>query len=82
MDKQTRNDFMISTPAAIRDSIHSYLDYCANVFVTHSVYTKTLPAFLARCPNPVTFAGVLTMGSSFLTVNKSWEKYLEEAERI
>jgi DNA polymerase gamma 1 len=82
MDKNIRNDFMTSTPSAIRDSIHSYLDYCASdVFVTHSVFTKTLPAFLSRCPNPVSFAGILTMGSSFLTVNESWEKYLEDAER-
>ena len=25
---------------------------------------------------------MLTMGSSFLTVNEGWEKYLEDAERI
>ena len=82
MDKEIRNDFMTSTPSAIRASIHSYLDYCAHdVFVTHSVFAKALPAFLSRCPNPVSFAGILTMGSSFLTVNESWEKYLMDAER-
>ena len=27
------------------------------------------------------FSGMLTMGSSFLTVNEGWEKYLEDAER-
>jgi DNA polymerase gamma 1 len=82
MDKEIRNDFMTSIPSAIRDSIHTYLDYCANdVFVTHSVFAKVLPAFLDRCPNPVTFAGVLTMGSSFLTVNESWDAYLRDAER-
>jgi DNA polymerase gamma 1 len=82
MDKEIRNDFMTATPTVIRDSIHTYLDYCANdVFVTHSVFAKALPAFLDRCPNPVSFAGILTMGSSFLTVNESWEAYLRDAER-
>jgi DNA polymerase gamma 1 len=82
MDKEIRNDFMTATPSDIRSSIHSYLDYCANdVFVTHSVFAKALPAFLSRCPNPISFAGILTMGSSFLTVNESWDKYLKDAER-
>jgi len=82
VDKEIRNDFMTSIPSEIRDSIHTYLDYCANdVFVTHSIFSKVLPAFLDRCPSPVTFAGVLTMGSSFLTVNESWDAYLRDAER-
>lgn len=82
VDKQIRNDFMTSTPADIRDGIHDYLSYCAtDVEVTHAVYTQVLPSFLTACPSPVSFAGILTMGSSFLTVNQDWEKYLANAER-
>ncbi|KAF8521316.1 DNA polymerase family A-domain-containing protein [Gautieria morchelliformis] len=81
MDKSTRDDFMTSTPDAILADISSYLTYCANdVAVTHEVFRKTLPAFLEKCPSPVSFAGMCSMGSSFLTVNESWERYLENAE--
>ncbi|KAG1834876.1 DNA polymerase family A-domain-containing protein, partial [Suillus variegatus] len=83
MDKEIRNDFMKLTPEEIKDNIHDYLNYCAqDVFVTHAVFSKVLPAFLDRCPSPVSFAGVLAMGSSFLTVNESWESYLADADRV
>ncbi|OSD05058.1 gamma DNA-directed DNA polymerase [Trametes coccinea BRFM310] len=82
MEKETRNDFMTATPEEIRDGIHNYLDYCStDVAVTHAVFAKVLPSFLTACPSPVSFAGVLTMGSSFLTVNEEWERYLANAER-
>ncbi|KAF8515492.1 hypothetical protein BU17DRAFT_93485 [Hysterangium stoloniferum] len=51
--------------------------YCASdVAVTHEVFRKTLAAFLERCPNPVSFAGMCSMGSSFFPVNETWEEYL------
>ncbi|KXN84811.1 DNA polymerase subunit gamma-1 [Leucoagaricus sp. SymC.cos] len=81
LDKEIRNDFMTSTPQDIRDNVSDYLDYCcSDVEVTHKVYAVVLPAFLQACPHPVSFAGVLGMGSSFLTVNQEWERYLERAE--
>lgn len=83
MDKEIRNDFMKLTPQAIRENITDYLGYCAtDVHVTHQVYAKTLPAFLQACPHPVSFAGILTMGSAFLTVNEEWEAYLDRAETV
>lgn len=82
MDKEIRCDFMTHSHDEILSGIRDYLNYCCNdVFVTHAVFSQTLPAFLAACPSPVSFAGILTMGSSFLTVNESWEEYLENAER-
>lgn len=83
MDKEIRNDFMTSTPQEIRDNLHDYLDYCcSDVDTTHRVYAVVLPAFLQACSHPVSFAGVLEMGSSFLTVNQEWERYLERAEGV
>ncbi|KAH9916034.1 gamma DNA-directed DNA polymerase [Fomitopsis serialis] len=82
MDKAIRNDFMTSTREEILQGVQDYLNYCAgDVAVTHAVFSKVLPSFLNACPNPVSFAGVLTMGSSFLTVNEKWDTYLAEAER-
>ena len=81
VDKSTRDDFMTSSPDAILADISTYLTYCANdVAVTLQVFCKTLPAFLNKCPSPVSFAGMCSMGSSFLTVDEGWERYLENAE--
>lgn len=82
MEKETRNDFMTHTREQILDGLQDYMDYCSSdVAVTHTVYSKVFPSFLASCPSPVTLAGVLMMGSSFLTVNEGWLEYLENAER-
>jgi DNA polymerase gamma 1 len=59
------------------------LTYCStDVLITHSVFQVVLPSFLKRCPHPVSFAGALAMGSSFLPVNENWEKYIGNAERV
>jgi len=42
---------------------------------------RFLPEFLESCPSPVSFSGMLTMGSSFLPVTRGGKKYLEDAER-
>ncbi|EKM59439.1 uncharacterized protein PHACADRAFT_205649 [Phanerochaete carnosa HHB-10118-sp] len=82
VDKTIRDDFGSRTREDILDGIQDYLHYCSSdVFVTHAVYCKVLPAFLTSCPSPVSFAGILTMGSALLTVNQEWERYIEEAER-
>ena len=81
--KAARNDFLTHTREEILSGIQEYLDYCwRDVDVTHAVYAKVFPEYLKACPNPVSFAGILTMGSSFLTVNHSWRDYLENSERV
>ncbi|KAG6850420.1 hypothetical protein H0H93_013645 [Arthromyces matolae] len=81
VNKEARDDFMKLTPDEIRENVTEYLEYCANdVDVTHRVYASALPEFLAGCPHPVSFAGILTMGSSFLTVNEEWDSYIHRAE--
>lgn len=82
LDKETRDNFLTCSREAILADIQDHLAYCAHdVHVTHLVYAQVLPAFLERCPSSVSFAGVLTMGTSFLTVNEAWEEYLLNAER-
>lgn len=79
--KEIRDDFMARSREEILENLEDYLDYCASdVASTHAVYKKVFPDFLNACPSPVSFAGVLRMGSSFLTVNESWEVYLKEAD--
>ncbi|KAI9313067.1 DNA polymerase family A-domain-containing protein, partial [Dichotomocladium elegans] len=40
-----------------------------------------LPRFRHNCPHPVSFAGMLHMGNSFLTVNENWERYLRNSSQ-
>ncbi|KIY62530.1 hypothetical protein CYLTODRAFT_458906 [Cylindrobasidium torrendii FP15055 ss-10] len=83
VSKEIRNDFMVSTPEHILAGLQDYLSYCAkDVWVTHQVYRCVLPGWREACPHPVSFAGVLEMGSGFLTVNESWEKYINTAEGV
>ncbi|KAI5119106.1 hypothetical protein M0805_004876 [Coniferiporia weirii] len=83
IDKEIRNDFMTHTREEILDNLQDYMEYCSkDVEVTHAVYAKVFPEFLRACPSPVSFAGVMTMGSSFLTVNEQWEDYLKNAEGV
>ncbi|CAE6512914.1 unnamed protein product [Rhizoctonia solani] len=82
LDKSTRDDFMTSTREQIAERIDTYLKYCCDdVGTTVSVYHAVLPAFLESCPNPVSLAGILTMGSAFLPVDQEWENYISSAER-
>lgn len=81
MDKSTRDDFLVSSREEIAAGLSDYLDYCCeDVSTTMAVYQCVLPAFLKSCPNPVSSAGVLTMGSSFLTVDQEWITYINSAE--
>ena len=53
------------------------MSYCArDVLYTHEVLQKVLPKFMERYPHPVTFAGMLEMGTAYLPVNSSWEQYI------
>lgn len=38
--------------------------------------------FFTRCPHPVTFAGMLEMGVSYLPVNQNWGRYLEDSQDV
>lgn len=81
LDKAIRNELMVADPDQVRENLTDFLDYCAmDVQTTHRVYSVTLPAFLSACPHPASFAGILTMGSPFLTVDENWEDYLKKAE--
>ena len=84
VDKSIRNRFGdedITHASLLRSELDKLVTYCANdVRITHDVYKKVLSLFLDNCPHPASFAGMLSMGNSFLPVNESWERYLESAE--
>ncbi|XP_075714294.1 DNA polymerase subunit gamma-1 [Rhinoderma darwinii] len=81
LDKEARDLFVKGSMADIRAHFQDLIQYCAlDVKATHEVFQETFPLFIERCPHPVTLAGMLEMGVSYLPVNQNWEKYLDEAQ--
>ncbi|KAI8450317.1 DNA polymerase family A-domain-containing protein [Phakopsora pachyrhizi] len=81
LDKSDRNAFLEWDRCQIVEHLHQLLDYCArDVSATHAIYSKLLPDFLKQCPHPVSFSGMLNMGNSFLPVDKTWDRFLEQSE--
>ncbi|XP_009428074.3 DNA polymerase subunit gamma-1 isoform X2 [Pan troglodytes] len=81
LEKEPRELFVKGTMKDIRENFQDLMQYCAqDVWATHEVFQQQLPLFLERCPHPVTLAGMLEMGVSYLPVNQNWERYLAEAQ--
>ncbi|KAJ1934202.1 DNA-directed DNA polymerase gamma mip1, partial [Linderina macrospora] len=83
MDKSRRNVFVDGTLSEIRAEFQDLMDYCAcDVEITLRVFLKVLPAFLRKCPHPVSFAGMLMMSEGYLPVDKSWTEYVQRSENL
>ncbi|KAG2218584.1 hypothetical protein INT45_013638, partial [Circinella minor] len=82
VDKSVRSYFETGTLQDIQDNFQEAMRYCAlDVAMTHRIYKVVLPKFRDNCPHPVSFAGMLHMGNSFLTVTEKWENYLERSSK-
>ncbi|XP_013395097.1 DNA polymerase subunit gamma-1 isoform X2 [Lingula anatina] len=83
LDKEVREVFLEGTTYELGLNIQNLMSYCADdVIATHQVFQILWPLFQERFPHPVTLAGMLQMGSSYLPLNANWNRYLETAEEI
>ncbi|XP_008310758.1 DNA polymerase subunit gamma-1 isoform X1 [Cynoglossus semilaevis] len=83
LQKEARETFVKGTMVDVRNNFQELMQYCAmDVEATHEVFTEQLSLFMERCPHPVTFAGMLEMGVSYLPVNQNWNRYLEDSQDI
>lgn len=58
-------------------------NYCAlDVKATQEVFETIWPMFLEHVPHPASFAGMLEMGTSYLPITRSWQKYIERSEKM
>ncbi|XP_062317141.1 DNA polymerase subunit gamma-1 [Osmerus eperlanus] len=81
LQKEAREIFVKGSMADVRSNFQELMQYCAlDVEATHQVFSEQLPLFMERCPHPVTFAGMLEMGVSYLPVNQNWGRYLEDSQ--
>ncbi|XP_037538638.1 DNA polymerase subunit gamma-1 [Nematolebias whitei] len=83
LQKEAREIFIKGSMTDVRSNFQELMQYCAlDVEATHQVFTEQLPLFMERCPHPVTFAGMLEMGVSYLPVNQNWSRYLEDSQDV
>ncbi|XP_036963110.1 DNA polymerase subunit gamma-1 [Acanthopagrus latus] len=83
LKKETRETFVKGSMMDVRNNFQELMQYCAtDVEATHQVFSEQLPLFMERCPHPVTLAGMLEMGVSYLPVNQNWGRYLEDSQDI
>ncbi|XP_068458822.1 DNA polymerase subunit gamma-1 [Clinocottus analis] len=83
LQKEARETFVKGSMTDVRNNFKELMQYCAmDVEATHQVFKEQLPLFMERCPHPVTFAGMLEMGVSYLPVNQNWGRYLEDSQDI
>ncbi|XP_066950495.1 DNA polymerase subunit gamma-1 isoform X1 [Macrobrachium rosenbergii] len=81
LTKDPRDVFVKGTLLDVRNDFQNLMSYCANdVKATLLVLKNLLPLFFKRFPHPVTFSGMLEMGSAFLPVSENWKKYVNAAE--
>ncbi|CAG9129758.1 unnamed protein product [Plutella xylostella] len=83
MDKQTRDVFVEGKMADVIERFPEVMSYCAaDVGATWRVLVELLPLFMERFPHPVTLAGMLELGSTYLPVNSNWTRYIESSETV
>ncbi|XP_048481376.1 DNA polymerase subunit gamma-1, mitochondrial [Plutella xylostella] len=83
IDKQTRDVFVEGKMADVIERFPEVMSYCAaDVGATWRVLVELLPLFMERFPHPVTLAGMLELGSTYLPVNSNWTRYIESSETV
>lgn len=83
LKKSDRDIFVKGSLKDISDDFQNLMNYCANdVIATTQVLTKLWPLFTERFPHPVTLAGMLELGTSYLPVNSNWKRYLDTSNEI
>ncbi|CAD6237015.1 GSCOCG00002104001-RA-CDS [Cotesia congregata] len=80
-EKSMRDLFVEGSLLEVRKEFDKLMNYCArDVVVTHEILEKLFPIFKERFPHPVSFAGMLELGTAYLPVNTNWTRYIEESE--
>lgn len=82
LSKATRDLFVEGTIQDVKNSFAECMQYCSDdVEATFNVLKVMFPMFLERFPHPVTFAGMLELGTALLPVNENWRRYIENSEQ-
>lgn len=81
VDKSMVKIFVEGTLDDVKENFQDLVTYCArDTAATQEVFASLWSKFLDRFPHPVSFAGMLEMGTAFLPVNHTWENYIRDAD--
>uniref|UniRef100_A0A914VI25 Mitochondrial DNA polymerase catalytic subunit n=1 Tax=Plectus sambesii TaxID=2011161 RepID=A0A914VI25_9BILA len=81
LDKSDQKFFVNNSLPLIRDNFQRLVNYCANdVQATFEIFQRLHPKFKERCPHPVTWFGMMELGSAYLPITDNWRKFIERAE--
>lgn len=79
LQKEPRELFVKGDLKDVLDNFQMLMTYCSkDVVATRNVLQKLYPLYCDRFPHPATLAGMLELGSAYLPVNSSWERYINE----
>ncbi|KRY12772.1 DNA polymerase subunit gamma-1 [Trichinella patagoniensis] len=80
--KELRDLFLVGTMSDIREKFQLLMTYCAtDVAATFEVFSMLMDQFWQRFPHPVTFVGMLEMGTSYLPTNAKWQHYMTASDK-
>lgn len=82
LSKDVRNIFVTGDVATVAENFDELMSYCASdVEATWRVLRQLWPLFVERFPHPVTLAGTLEMGQTYLPVSDHWNTYIHSCEQ-
>ncbi|KAK4887550.1 hypothetical protein RN001_003821 [Aquatica leii] len=82
IEKGVRDLFVEGSLLDIREQFQTAITYCAqDVLATYEILKVLFPLFLERFPHPVTFAGMLELGTAYLPINSNWMNYINNSEQ-
>ena len=83
LKKEPRNIFVQGNLQDIRDNLEELIDYCSrDTEATYDVFKVVYPMYKERFPHPVSLAGMLELGTSYLPVNSNWRRFIDDSEFI
>lgn len=84
MAKDLRDYFDSTDKQVVIDNFQLLMSYCAkDVVVTSKIFDKVFPDFLEKCPHPVSFGALKSLGNSILPMKYSdWNNYVDNCENV
>eukprot|EP00039_Didymoeca_costata_P003151 m.65522 g.65522 ORF g.65522 m.65522 type:complete len:1076 (-) comp11741_c0_seq2:29-3256(-) len=81
LSKDARNTFVEGDMMDIYVDFQNLMSYCSNdCIATFEIYSKAFLHFRQMFPHPVSFSGMLEIGTMYLPVDETWYEYIDNAQ--
>jgi DNA polymerase gamma 1 len=79
LNKSMQDVFVKENIEVIREHFQSLTQYCAeDVQATFEVFKELYPIFRKRFPHPITYVGMMEMGSAYLPITENWRLFYQK----